>query len=110
MSTISTHVLNLDNGLPAVGVQVYLYAPGASEPVAHGITDSDGRVRDWSHQVSLAHGIYRLCFATGDWFAVQQKKCFYPEVSIAFHIDGERDHYHVPLLLNSYGYSTYRGS
>ncbi len=110
MPAITTHILNLESGLPAAEVQVHLYGPDAIEPIASGKTDSDGRVRQWDTSISLKQGIYRLHFATGDWFSRQKKICFYPEVSISFHVDGEREHYHVPLLLNAYGYSTYRGS
>lgn len=109
-AAITTHILNLDSGRPAADVQVHLYGPDSIEPIASGKTDSDGRVRHWDSEVKLKQGIYRLRFAIGDWFSRQQKTCFYPEVSISFHVDGEREHYHVPLLLNAYGYSTYRGS
>jgi 5-hydroxyisourate hydrolase len=72
-------------------------------------TDSDGRARDLLSS-RPASGRYRLTFDTAAYFASLGDKAFYPEVSVTFAVDGDEDHYHVPLLLNPYGYSTYRGS
>lgn len=107
---ITTHILNLDNGKPAAGVLVYLYEPENTTPIAMGKTDSDGRIAEWDKVFSLRTGIYRLQFSVGDWFAQQDRPSFYPEVQIPFNVLSTNEHFHVPLLLNAHGYSTYRGS
>jgi 5-hydroxyisourate hydrolase len=104
--TLSTHVLDATTGRPAVGVAVTLTAAGT--PVADGITDTDGRVAGLGEE--LAAGVYRLHFDTGTYFAAEGLDGFYPEVVIAFEITDLTGHYHVPLLLSPYAYSTYRGS
>ncbi|GJO50704.1 5-hydroxyisourate hydrolase precursor [Mycobacterium marinum] len=80
----------------------------AGTPVASGRTDDDGRIK--SLGAALAAGIYRLRFDTGEYFAVSGTAGFYPEVVIAFDLTDVDAHYHVPLLLSPYAYSTYRGS
>ncbi|MHA7815680.1 MAG: hydroxyisourate hydrolase [Pseudohaliea sp.] len=107
-ATLSSHVLDLGRGLPATGLAVSLFN-AAGEALAQGVTDDDGRVGSWTPAVALAPGVYRLQFATGDWFAARGEDTLYPEVAVAFRIDSA-EHYHVPLLLSAYGYSTYRGS
>jgi len=107
-ATLSSHVLDLGRGRPGAGLVVQLY-DSSGEALARGVTDDDGRVASWSPAVSLAPGSYRLIFATGDWFAARGEATLYPEVAIAFRIDST-EHYHIPLLLSAYGYSTYRGS
>jgi len=109
-AAITTHILNLESGRPAADVQAYLYGPDSSEPIASARTDADGRVMQWDTPVELQPGIYKLQFAIGDWFARQERDSFYPEIKIAFRVANTREHYHVPLLLNAHGYSTYRGS
>jgi 5-hydroxyisourate hydrolase len=107
---ITTHILNLESGKPAAGVVVSLFEQNATNPLATAVTDSDGRVIEWDIALQLNPGIYCLHFAVGDWFAHQGKTSFYPEIKIAFYVERLDEHYHVPLLLNSHGYSTYRGS
>jgi 5-hydroxyisourate hydrolase len=83
------------------------------EPVAHGATDSDGRLRPADQsgaEVGLIAGMYRLEFDTGAYFAATGQTGFYPLVSIAFEISDPGAHHHVPLLLSPFAYSTYRGS
>ena len=76
-----------------------------------GSTNSDGRVSDFvGHSDALPAGIYKLSFYLADYFQAQSQKCFYPYVDVAFEIADDGQHYHVPLLLNPFGYSTYRGS
>lgn len=104
--TLSTHVLDATTGRPAVGVAVTLTAAGTA--VADGITDADGRIAGLGGE--LAAGIYKLHFDTGAYFTAEGVKGFYPEVVIAFEITELSGHYHVPLLLSPYSYSTYRGS
>ncbi|MCC6876340.1 MAG: hydroxyisourate hydrolase [Sandaracinaceae bacterium] len=110
-SPITTHVLDTSIGRPARGVAVTLErVDGAARVIAQGKTNDDGRVADLLAPGSLEAGTYRITFATGPYFAERKVDCFYPEVSIVFTIDAPSEHYHVPLLLNPYGYSTYRGS
>ncbi|HND31145.1 MAG TPA: hydroxyisourate hydrolase [Myxococcota bacterium] len=110
--SISTHVLDLVHGGPARGVWVRLEQKVGKnwQEIQAGHTDSDGRLRDLLPKgVDLA-GIFRLSFDTGAWFKQQNRASFYPEVSVVFEIVTATEHYHVPLLLGPYGYSTYRGS
>lgn len=103
-TSCSTHVLDAARGRPAAGVAVLLSAGGA--PVEEAVTDADGRVR---FGADLAAGPHRLTFATGPWFAEQQRDTFFPEVTLDFLVaDGE--HHHVALLLSPFAYTTYRGS
>ena len=114
MSTISTHVLDTALGRPAAGVRVILeQVDGAGVPVSLGVgeTDGDGRLRDLLPKgQTLAPGDYRLRFDTGAYFAASKRETFYPSVMVEFRIVGPAAHYHVPLLVSPFGYSTYRGS
>lgn len=114
MSTITTHVLDIALGRPAAGVSVSLErvdASGGATALSTRWTDDDGRVRDLvAAGDSLAAGRYRLRFDTGAWFAAAKRDCFYPSVTVDFTVADDGGHYHVPLLLSSFGYSTYRGS
>jgi 5-hydroxyisourate hydrolase len=110
MASLSTHVLDTSAGRPAEGVRVTLEAADGT-PLATGVTDADGRVGDLA--ADLASGDHRIRFDTGAWFAAHGVAAFYPEVVVAFTVTAGQDgdeHYHVPLLLNPFGYSTYRGS
>ena len=112
MSQLTTHILDTSTGKPAEGVAVILEQKtnGAWKKIANGITDADGRISDLlATGAYLENGIYRLLFETKAYFTRQDKKTFYPEISIEFFVT-DRSHYHVPLLLNPFGYSTYRGS
>ena len=106
MATLSTHVLDTGEGRPATGVTVVLES-AAGEVLKVARTDADGRIGSLSEE--LAPGAYRLRFDTGAWFAEAGVEAFFPEVAVAFTIAAD-DHFHVPLLLSRYGYSTYRGS
>lgn len=118
--TLSTHVLDAARGRPAAGVSVRLEsrvaaddaggAPPTWETVAEGVTDTDGRLRDWLPAGAPGAGVHRLTFRTGDYFAAQGVACFYPEVTVTFTVTDPAEHYHVPLLLSPFAYSTYRGS
>lgn len=108
MSTISIHVLDTSVGKPAEGIRVTLQRDGSL--LGSGVTDQDGRVRDLlAAGSSLSAGDYRLTFSVADYFGAKRKS-FYNEIVIHFHIASEEEHYHVPLLLSPFGYSTYRGS
>jgi 5-hydroxyisourate hydrolase len=114
MSAITTHILDTSRGRPASGVPVTLELQTAMqswEVIGKGETDADGRLRELlSSSHVLAEGIYRLTFDTKSYFASQQIESFYPEVKIIFMVADAAQHYHVPLLISPYGYSTYRGS
>ncbi len=102
---ITTHVLDTAQGRPAGGVPVTLeIRDGASwKLVGQGTTDADGRLRTLSPQ-KIDNGTYRIRFDT------RGRSDFFPEVSVVFEVRDASSHYHVPLLLSPYGYSTYRGS
>ncbi len=108
---LSTHVLDTSLGLPARGVGVRLDdgSGGDTEPLGVETTDEDGRVASIG-PVRLKAGDYRLTFDTAAYFAATGRAGFYPEVAITFTVADPEEHYHVPLLLNPFGYSTYRGS
>ena len=107
--SISTHVLDLDSGKPAEGIEVTLNGPGVGNS-ASAQTDSDGRIKQWSSDLTQEVGEYELVFEVGAWFEARGKQNFYPRIQIAFRVEHPDEHYHVPLLMNAYGYSTYRGS
>lgn len=111
-SQLTTHVLDTSIGLPGKDISIRLQIPvnGTWQTVAQGITNADGRISDLlPAQKVLPPGNYKLVFDTGNYFSAQKTKCFYPEVEIQFIIN-DTTHYHVPLLLNPFGFSTYRGS
>lgn len=114
MSPITTHVLDTSRGRPASGVAVVLEFHTAQDrwvELAHGTTNADGRITDLLPQDSVLNtGEYRLRFATGAYFQANGIQSFYPEVLVIVHIDDPVGHYHIPLLLSPFGYSTYRGS
>ena len=104
MSHLSTHVLDTALGKPAAGIPVALFQNG--ELLAEGTTDADGRVATLGPDF-LAAGGYTLLFDTAAYFG--DEPAFYPRVIVDFVVSGP-EHYHVPLLLSPFGYSTYRGS
>lgn len=114
MSGITTHVLDTARGCPAAGVPVALEvrdAGGGWREVGRGETDADGRLRELLPEgFALAEGQYRLTFDTESYFAVVGLEAFYTEVVVSFVVRDAGAHYHVPLLLSPFGYSTYRGS
>jgi 5-hydroxyisourate hydrolase len=108
MSTLSTHILDTSLGTPAAGVRVMLERVEGRRALAERITDVDGRVRDVAG-AELAAGTYCLRFDVAAYFARTHRETFYPEISVTF-VVRDRQHYHVPLLVSPFGYSTYRGS
>jgi 5-hydroxyisourate hydrolase len=110
VSHVTTHILDTGAGRPAAGVAVVLYANdgGSWTQLANGTTDADGRAKDLG-PAELAPGNYRLNFATGAYYAGKGTATFFPEVDLIFEVTGA-EHYHVPLLLSPFAYSTYRGS
>jgi 5-hydroxyisourate hydrolase len=114
MSAITTHILDISTGRPASGVPVTLEFKSQSkgwEQVGAGETDADGRVGDLlDKKMVFFPGHYRITFDTGIYFAGQEIVAFYPQVTVMFTVRDANQHYHVPLLLSPFGYSTYRGS
>jgi len=123
VSAISTHVLDTAAGCPAAGLRVRLehVAPAGIEEIASATTDSGGRVSSLGPE-RVRPGTYRLVFDTGGYQAQQGRQStddpagsspevpFFPEVTVTFTVADDREHYHVPLLMSPFGYSTYRGS
>lgn len=113
MTQITSHILDTSTGSPAQGVLVTLLQQTGDDWLMLGSveTDADGRVSDFvgSDDV-LPGGIYKLTFYLNEYFSKRDVESFYPYAEVAFEIAGDGQHYHVPLLLNPFGYSTYRGS
>jgi 5-hydroxyisourate hydrolase len=107
--SISTHVLDAVTGRPAVGMALRLER-ASGEAVVSGATDEDGRCPALADGPSLDAGRYRLVFDTGAWFARSSTSTFYPVVELVFEVTDPAAHYHVPLLLSPFAFSTYRGS
>jgi 5-hydroxyisourate hydrolase len=107
MSQISTHILDTSLGRPAPGVAVELSRE--DQVIASGVTDADGRLMELGPD-RLDAGTYRLRFSTGDYFQQAGRETFYPSVSIDFSVGDPEEHFHVPLLISAFGFSTYRGS
>lgn len=108
MSYVTAHVLDSVAGTPARGVGVELQAADGT-PIATAETDDDGRVPDLGPE-TLESGDYRITFATGQYFAGRNQPTFYPFVTVNFTVQATERHYHVPLLLSPFAFSTYRGS
>ena len=111
MSHVTTHVLDTGSGKPAADVPVTLSVldGGRWVQIAEGATDADGRIKELGPE-RLPSGTYRLAFDTGRYFAASATETFFPEVTITFGVLETEAHYHVPLLLSPFAYSTYRGS
>lgn len=113
MSPITTHVLDTALGRPAEAIAVTLYrvnASGDNTQVGSSQTDGDGRATDLMPEGAAAAGTYRIVFHTADYFSSSSRNAFYPQVEVMFEVTADGGHYHVPLLLSPFGYSTYRGS
>lgn len=112
MGRISTHVLDSSLGAPGAGVSVKLelLTPDGWETRGGATTDSDGRIDRFSKGGELESGTHRLTFDTHSYFHLNGQDSFYPEVVIVFEVTQSEEHYHVPLILGPFGYTTYRGS
>ncbi len=107
MSTLSTQVLDKVLGKPAQGIKVTLER--ADDFIGSGTTDADGRVRDLNKKESpLEDGNYQLTFYVADYFSKSARETLFPEIMVTIRVSGGESHYHIPLLLDQAGYSTYR--
>jgi 5-hydroxyisourate hydrolase len=112
MSLITTHILDTTIGKPAQGITIILYQQKNNQwtEIAKGITNREGRITDLlSKDVVIQLGIYKMKFLVKEYFDMLQIPAFYPFIEIVFEIKSQ-EHHHIPLLLNPFGYSTYRGS
>lgn len=112
VSQLTTHVLDTSIGKPGkdIAIRLKAFVNNNWRTIAMGITNADGRIPDLLPPSRiLSAGNYKMVFDTAGYFASQQLTGFYPEVDIQFTMPDDQ-HYHVPLLINPYGYSTYRGS
>ena len=111
-SPITTHVLDTRSGAPAANLAITLSrrADATWGEIASGVTNADGRIADLLEPGTLTPGLYEMHFDTGGYHDALGLEGFYPEVRITFEIKRVDEHYHVPLLLSPFGYSTYRGS
>lgn len=113
MTQITSHVLDTSRGKPAEGIDISLHRldNDSYSLLGSALTNSDGRVSDFTGPGdALKAGTYKLIFVLDEYFTRYDIEAFYPHADIVFRIAGDGQHYHVPLLLNPFGYSTYRGS
>ena len=113
MSAITTHILDISMGTPVWNVPVILEKETDEgwQVAGRGVTDDDGRLKFTPGEDRIFEaGNYRLTFDTGGYFAGREVEAFYPQVMVVFTVRDATQHYHVPLLLSPFGYSTYRGS
>ncbi|GGG13658.1 hydroxyisourate hydrolase [Pontibacter amylolyticus] len=110
---LSSHILDVSTGRPAAGVPVRLEKLNEKNnkwtTVEEKKTDENGRIKDFLDYKKAEAGIYRLTFLVADYFKQQHTASFYPFVEVVFQIR-DKEHYHVPITLSPYGYSTYRGN
>ncbi|SER26607.1 MULTISPECIES: hydroxyisourate hydrolase [Pseudomonas] len=110
---LSVHVLNLETGVPSSGVNVTLerHMGEAWQPLAQGTTNEQGRIAElYPSDKPLQKGEYRVVFKTGEYYKKTGHETFFPEIPVIFEVKQTDQHYHIPLLLSPYGFSTYRGS
>lgn len=110
---LSVHVLNLENGLPSPGVNVTLekHVGQNWQPLSQGVTNEQGRIGElFPAKQAFEKGEYRVVFKTGEYFKKAGHETFFPEIPVIFEVKNADQHYHIPLLLSPYGFSTYRGS
>lgn len=111
---LSSHILDISKGMPASGVSIRLEKMDTNKKtwsvIEQKVTDADGRISDFlTSEKSNNEGIYKLTYLTADYFKSQNLESFYPFIEVVFEIKDSK-HYHVPITLSAYGYSTYRGN
>ena len=109
---VTTHVLDLESGVPAPNLTVRLLNHDGAE-LGVAATNADGRIEQWAGVADVAPGTYRLQFevaAYRDSSALESQSAFFPQIDIVFCLNGDRPKVHIPVLLSPYGYTTYRGS
>jgi len=112
MSQITTHILDTSKGKPAAGVKAELFFLDNTiwKMIAYGITNPDGRITDLLNvEDTLQDGLYKIKFETGEYFFKTGSDTFYPYAEITFKLN-DNNHYHIPLLISPFGFTTYRGS
>ena len=116
MARLTTHILDTANGRPAAGVRIRLYAQAQPEkPLAEAVTDANGRAACTPEdETGLPSGVYDLVFSIGPYFAVENREsaiqAFLDDIVLRFGMNAEEPHYHIPLLVSPWSYTTYRGS
>ena len=108
MNTLSSHVLDTTLGQPAQGIALTLTLPDGS--TLSGETDNDGRFKNWGVEDGFPAGVYTLRFHCKPYLVETHGNSFYPHIDITFELDENGGHYHVPLLISPFGFSSYRGS
>jgi len=110
---LSTHILDVSKGIPATAVKIKLEKYNKQSKiwtvVGEKNTDSNGRISDFLPSENENLGIFKLTYYTNDYFKKNNIESFYPFIEVVFEIK-DKNHYHVPITLSAYGYSTYRGS
>ncbi|CAM2863949.1 hydroxyisourate hydrolase [Flavobacterium frigoris] len=110
---LSSHILDVSQGMPASGVSIKLEKYNEESKtwsfVDEKITDANGRINDFLNSEKSNLGIYRLTYFTSDYFKKNNTESFYPFIEVVFQIK-DQNHYHVPITLSAFGYSTYRGN
>lgn len=110
---LSSHILDISTGLPARNVEVKLEKLNETTKMWTSIdqqkTDQNGRIGNFLEETKTEKGIYRLTFLIADYFKSKKTESFYPFIEVVFQIKDDK-HYHVPITLSPYGYSTYRGN
>ena len=110
---LSSHILDISKGMPASDVRIRLEKLETNKKawsiIEEKVTDASGRIPDFLSNERSNEGIYKLTFLTADYFKNQNIESFYPFIEVVFEIKDNK-HYHVPITLSAYGYSTYRGN
>lgn len=109
---LSSHILDINTGYPAANVKISLYKQNSDGDwafVEAKVTDQNGRIKDFLPYIQDNRGVYKLTYHVGPYFESQRQNSFYPFIDVVFQITDE-NHYHVPITLSPFGYSTYRGN
>ena len=110
---LSVHILDLQSGTPTAGVTVTLEQKTGNDwrQLASGVTNAQGRIAEmYPADKTMDKGDYRIVFKTGEHYTRLKQETFFPEIPVQFHVEKTDQHYHIPLLLSPFGFSTYRGN